>query len=63
LKEGQREQTFTLTPENRKQAVASMIDELRQRLITGLPVTDPWAIDALHDHELEKFTDFTDEKL
>jgi hypothetical protein len=40
-----------------------MIDELRQRLITGLPATDPWAIDALHDHDLETFTDFTDEEL
>jgi hypothetical protein len=40
-----------------------MIDELRQRFITGLPVTDLWVIDALHDNDLETFTDFTDEEL
>jgi hypothetical protein len=40
-----------------------MIDELRQRLITGLAGTDPWAIGAPHDHDLETFTDFTDEEL
>jgi hypothetical protein len=39
------------------------MDELRQRLITGLPVTDPWVIDALYDQDLEKFTDFTDDEL
>jgi hypothetical protein len=39
------------------------MNELRQRLITGLPVTDPWAINALYDHDLERFTDFTDDEL
>jgi hypothetical protein len=40
-----------------------MIDEFRQGLITCLSVTDPWAIDALQDHDLETFADFTDEEL
>jgi hypothetical protein len=38
-----------------------MIDELRQRLITCLPVTDPWVIEALHDHDVETCIDFPDE--
>jgi hypothetical protein len=34
--------------------------ELDQRLVADLPHHAPWSMDALHDHDLDGFADFTE---
>jgi hypothetical protein len=40
-----------------------MTEEIRTRLIRGLPVCNLWDKKTFHDHNLETFIEFTQEKL
>jgi hypothetical protein len=37
-----------------------MTREFIQRLVADLPHHLPWSMDALHDHDLDAFADFTE---